>query len=124
MQRDSDDEGTLEIGLRVELPFQEGSNFKKFTIQHSNTESVEDVKRVLCSLEKDTLLLDLIPIAFDDDLEIKVQLTGLFTDKVNSLNIIRDFILISLRFFGEAVGLHKCCYDDFQRSDKFFLLNI
>ena len=83
--------------MRVELTFQEGSNFKKFAIQHRNTESVEDAKRVLCSLEKDTLLLDLIPIAFDDDLEIKAQLTGLFTDKVNSIDIIWDF-LISFRF--------------------------
>ena len=30
LQKDSDDEGVMESGLRVELPFQEGSNFKKF----------------------------------------------------------------------------------------------
>ena len=87
-QRDSDDEGVLKTGLRVALPFQKGSSFKKFTIQHWNTESFEDDKTVLCSLEKDTLLLDFIPIAFDDDLEIKAQLIGLFTDKLHSINII------------------------------------
>ena len=111
----------MEIGLRVELPFQEGSNFKKFNIQHRNTESVEHVKRVLCSLEKDALLLDFIPIAFDDDLEIKAQLTGLFTDKVNSVSTIWDFILKLFRFFGELVGLYKFLYDDFQRLDKYFV---
>ena len=63
----------MEIGLRIEIPFQEGSNFKKFEIQYRNIESAADVKRVLSSLEKDTLLFDLIPIAFDDDLEIKVR---------------------------------------------------
>ena len=114
----------MENGLRVELPFQEGSSFKKFQIQHRNTESIEDVKRVLCSLEKDTLLLDLIPIAFDNDLEIKVQLTSLFPDKVNSINIIWGFILILCRFFGEPVGLHKCLYHDSQRLDKLLSIQL
>ena len=48
------------IGLRVEIPFQEGSNFKKFEIQYRNIESTVDVKSVLSSLEKEALHLDLI----------------------------------------------------------------
>ena len=65
---------------------------------------------MLGSLEKDTTLLGLIPLAFDDDLDIQVQVNGLFVDKVNALSIIWDFILLSFRFFGEPVGLHRCVY--------------
>ena len=42
--------------LSAELPFQEGSLFKKFEIKFRNQESVEDVKKVLCNLEKDAFL--------------------------------------------------------------------
>ena len=34
LQRDSDEEGTSELGLRVELPFLTGSNFKEFSISY------------------------------------------------------------------------------------------
>ena len=67
------------------------------------------------------MLLDLIPIAFDDDLDIQVQLNGLFADKANALRTMWDFIVISFRFFGELVGLHRYCYDIFQRLDKYFV---
>ena len=67
------------------------------------------------------MLLDLIPIAFDDDLDIQVQLNGLFTEKEIALSTIWDFILISFRFFGEPVGLHKCIYDMFLRLDTYYL---
>ena len=98
-----------------------GDSFQRFAINHRNTEASEDVKRVLGSLEKDTTLLGLIPIAFDDDLEIQVQVNGLFTDKVNALSTIWDFILLSFRFFGEPVGLHRCLYEMFLRLDKYFV---
>ena len=68
-----------------------------------------EVKRVLSSLEKDALLLDLIPIAFDDDLHIQVQVNGLFTDKVNSLSIIWNFILISFRFWVNRLASTNVC---------------
>ena len=45
-----------------ELPFQENSHFKKFAIKHRFTESKEDVKTVLVNLEKEALLLNLIPL--------------------------------------------------------------
>ena len=67
------------------------------------------------------MLLDLIPIAFDDDLEIQVQLNGLFTDKENSLSTIWDFILISFRYNGIPVGLHKSTHDIFQKLDSYYL---
>ena len=117
-QRDSDEEEQVQLGLRIELPFQQVANFKEFTIQYRNTIAVEDVKGVLSCLEKDALLLDLIPIAFDDDLETKAQIHGLFTDKVNSISLIWDFILFSFRFFGVPSGLHKSTYDEFQRLDS------
>ena len=119
-QRDSDEEGVVEIGLRVELPFPTGSNFKEFSILHQNTESVEDVKQVLSSLEKDTLLLDLIPIAFDD-LATSAQVNGLFTDKDNSINTIWDFIVISFRFFGVQTGLHKAIMTNLKDWISFFV---
>ena len=61
------------------------------------------------------------PIAFDDDLEIQVQINGLFTQKVNALSTIWDLILLSFRFFGEPVVLHKSLYDMFLRVDKYFV---
>ena len=77
-------------------------------------------KRVLRSLEKDAMLLDLIPTAFNGDLETQVQLTGLFTDQVNSLSTIWDFTVISFKLFGELEGLHRYVYDVFQKLDKYF----
>ena len=110
LQRDSeDDEEQVNLELRVELPGLEGPNFKNFVIKHRNTTAIEDVKRVLCSLEKDALLLDLIPIAFDDDMETQAQIHGLFIERVNSINKIWDFIVISFRHFGVPTGLHKVC---------------
>ena len=94
----------MDPGVKIVFPFQQGVHFLRFVIKHRKTEPVEDVKRVLSSLEKDTLLIDLIPIAFDDELDIQVQLNGLFTDKLNALSTMWDFIVISFRFFGELVG--------------------
>ena len=53
----------------VESPLQENLHSKRFAIKHRFTESKEDVKTVLASLEKDALMLNLIPIAFNDDLD-------------------------------------------------------
>ena len=75
MQKDSDEEGVFEKAPKVELPFQEQWHNQKFEIKYRNAESIEDVKTVLASLEKDALLLNLIPIAFKDDLDREVQLT-------------------------------------------------
>ena len=88
----------------VELPFQENSHFKKFEIKYRNREFIEDVKKVLASLEKDGPLLNLIPIAFNDDLDREVQLNSLFVDTVDSIYIIWNFILISFRFYGNQKG--------------------
>ena len=82
---------------------------------------MEDVKSAIANLEKDGLLLDLIPIAFNDDLESKIQSASLFVDTPNSINIIWDFILISFRFHGEPEGLYKCYSAEFNRLDKFFV---
>ena len=122
LQRDSDEEEIImKQGAKIVFPFQAGASFSRFIIKNWNTEAVEDVKRVLSSLEKDTLLLDLIPIAFDDDLDIQAQINGLFTEKDSALSTIWDFILISFRFYGEPVGLHKCLYDMFLRLDGYYL---
>ena len=55
-------------------------------MNHRNTKTVEDVKRALSSFEKDSILLELIPIAFVDDLDIQVQVNGLFTERENTLS--------------------------------------
>ena len=57
-------------------------------MNHRNTKTVEDVKRALSSFEKDSILLELIPIAFVDDLDIQVQVNGLFTERENTLSTI------------------------------------
>ena len=57
------------------------------------------MKFVLNSLEKEPLLLSLIPLALNEDLEGEIQTFSLFAEKVDSLEIIWDFILASFRFF-------------------------
>ena len=121
LQRDSDDDETREKTDTLEIPFQEDSHFKKFAIKYRTRESVEDVKLVLAKLEKESLLLNLIPIAYDDELEKDVQFNELFVNTKDSINIIWDFILISSRFYGEPEGLFECYADEFKRLDKYFL---
>ena len=65
-------------------------------------ESKEEVKRVVDILEKEALLLNLMPITFNDELEKDVQHNNLFMNTKDSINIIWDFILISFRFYREA----------------------
>ena len=74
-------------------------------------------------IEKDALLLNLIPIAFDDDLEVNIQTTKLLIDTKLSINIIWDFIIISFRFYGEPEGLYSSYYVEFKRLDKFYIEN-
>ena len=81
----------MEPGAKIVFPFQAGASFSRFVINHRKTEAFEDFKRALDSLEKDTILLDLIPIVFDEDLGIQVQINGLFTKKVNALSTIWDY---------------------------------
>ena len=71
-------------------------------------------KQVLAGLEKEALLLDLIPIAFNDELDKEVQFNCLFVNTKDSINIIWDFILISFRFYGEPVGLYSCYFEEFK----------
>jgi len=52
---------------------------------------MDDVKTAISNLQKDGLLLDLIPIAFNDDVESKIQSASLFVDTPNSINTIWDF---------------------------------
>ena len=106
--------------MNVELPLDD-SHFKKFEIKFRNNDSKEEVKKILSSLEKEALLLDLIPIAFNEELEGELQSFNLFAEKKNSINIIWDFILVSFRFFGEPEGLAKCYYVEFNSLDKFFI---
>ena len=123
MQRDSDEEDIASKTDNVELPVQEESHFKKFNIKFRNAESKEEVKQAISSLEKEALLLDLIPIAFNEELESEIQIASLLIETPNSINIIWDFILISFRFFGEPEGLHKCYFAEYKRLDKFFIEN-
>ena len=121
LQRDSDDDETHEKTDTLEIPFQEDSHFKKFAIKYRTRESVEYVKLVLAKLEKESLLLNLIPIAYNEELDKDVQLNKLFVNTKDSINIIWDFILISSRFYGEPEGLFECYSDKFKRLDKYFL---
>ena len=57
-------------------------------------ESKEEVKRVLDILEKEALLLNLIPIAFNDELEKDVQHNNLFMNTKDSINIIFSWDVI------------------------------
>ena len=94
MQRDSDEEVIVDE-LKIDWSNFGGPNFSKFVIEHQDTTVFEDVKRVLGCLEKDTLLLDLIPIAFNDEMDTKSQIHDLFFEKNNSIAKIWDFVVIT-----------------------------
>ena len=110
LQRDSDEDADSGKTSGLELPFQENVHFKKFTIMHRLVESKDEGKQVLAGIEKEALLLDLIPIAFNDELDKEVQHNCLFENTKNSINIIWDFILISFRFYGEPVFIYLCYF--------------
>ena len=69
------------------------------------------------------MLLNLIPIAFNEELESELLIASLFLETRDSINIIWDYILTSFRFFGEPEGIHKCYFAEFKRLDKFFVEN-
>jgi hypothetical protein len=107
-QKDSDEEVVSEKIGNTELPVQRETHFEKFEINFRKKESKEEVKEALSIIEKEALLLSLIPIAFNEELESEVQIPSLLVETPNSINIIWDFILISLRFFGKPEGFAKC----------------
>ena len=74
-------------------------------------------------LEKDELLLSLIPIAFNEDLEGEIQTFNIFIEKENSLQVIWVSILASFRLFGETEGIAKCYFAEFKTLDKFMADN-
>ena len=87
LQGDSDEDKFNEnTDLNVELPDSEDSaHFKRFEIKCRDKESKEEVKTVLNSLEKEPMLLSLIPLAFNKDLEGESQAFSLLVEKDCSL---------------------------------------
>ena len=82
LQKDSDDEDiVMKPGEKIVFPLRAGAHFQRFNIKHRNTVDLERVKEALYSFEKDTLLLNLIPIAFDIDLDTQIQVNNLFVDQ-------------------------------------------
>ena len=51
---------------------------------------MEEVKQAISTLEKEALLLNLIPIAFNEDLESQFQIASLLVEMPISINIIWD----------------------------------
>jgi len=88
---------------------------------HRLAESKDVAKQALVGLEKEALLLDLIPVAFNDELDKEVQFNCLFVNTKDSINIIWDFILVSFRFFGEPTGIYACYFEEFKRLTSFTL---
>ena len=72
LQRDSDceEEIFLQPGEKIAVPFKTGLHFQRFIIKFRKTKDIEEIKATLSTFEKDALLLSLIPIAFNDDLEL------------------------------------------------------
>ena len=54
-------------------------------IKFRNVESKEEVKQAISSLEKEALLLDLIQIAFNEDLETENQIASLLVETPRSI---------------------------------------
>ena len=95
MQKDSDDEVNSGNMGNVELLVQRETHFEKFEIRFRKVESKEEVKQAISVLERDALLLNLIPIAINEDLESKVQIASLLVETPDSINILRlyfDFL--------------------------------
>ena len=111
----------MKPGEKFVFPLRAGAHFQRFNIKHRNTVDLERVKEALYSFEKDTLLLSLIPIAIDIDLDTQIQMNNLFVDQENSLSTIWDFIIISFRYYGSPVGLHKNTHDSFLELDRYHL---
>ena len=107
----------------VELPVQDDTHFKQFNIRLRKVESKEEVKQGISTMEKEVLLLNLIPVALNDEMESRELISSLPLEIHDSINIIWDFILISFRLFGEPEGIHKCYFAEFKRVDKFFVKN-
>ena len=80
---------------------------EKFEINFRKKESKEEVKEAISIIEKDALLLSLIPIAFKEELESEVQIASLLVETPNSINIIWNFNLISFRFYSEPEMLFR-----------------
>ena len=78
----------MKPGEKIVFPLRAGAHFQRFNIKHRNTVDLKRVKEALYSFEKDTLLLNLIPIAFDIDLDTQIQVNNLFVDQENSLSTI------------------------------------
>ena len=98
LQKISDKKVNSGITDNAELPVQCETHFEKFEINFRKAESKEEVKQAISVIEKEALLLNFIPIAFNEDLESEVQISSLLVETPNSINIIWGFILISFRF--------------------------
>ena len=53
----------------------------------SERKNLEEVKEAISIIEKEALLLSLIPIAFNEELESEVQIASLLVETTNSINI-------------------------------------
>ena len=93
MQRDSDEEVISGKTDKAKLPVQEESHFKKFNIKYRNAESKEEVKQAISFLENKALFLNLIPIAFNEDLESKTLVASLLVEKPKSIKYRLGFYL-------------------------------
>ena len=80
LQNDSDDENATRRDQNIELPLDD-SHFKKFEIRFRNNDSKDEVKNIMSSLEKEALLLDLIPIVFNEELQGEIQTFSVFAEK-------------------------------------------
>ena len=78
LQKDTDEEELSEKEGNVELPVQVDTHFKKFNINYRKAESKEEVKQAISTLEKEALLLNLIPIAFNDEMESALLISSFF----------------------------------------------
>ena len=111
----------LKADEKVVFPCKVKLHFPRFIVKFRNITDIEELKVTISTLEKDALLLTLIPIAFNDDLETQNQINGLFVDQNDSLRTIWDFILVSFRYYGAPVTLHKITHDAFLRLDSYYL---
>ena len=79
-QKDSDEEGEFgNIGI-AEIPVQRESHFNKFNIRFRKTESKGEVKQAISSMKKEALFLNLVPIAFKDEMESEVLISSLLLE--------------------------------------------
>ena len=101
MQKGLDEEVNSGITDDVELPVQREIHFEKFEINDRKAESKEEVKQAISIIEKEALLLNLIPMSFNKDLESERAIKNMLINPVYVQNLLNQKYFIEYDSTGK-----------------------